>query len=110
MKNVLNFCIKQKGGDACVEILGGLTPEKVYDVYTCVKEALSPKCKNFTIDLKNINQFTALGMFLLSSVVRELKTSIESIGILGVPDDHQNNFRNLGITCITKDTNLLHSK
>lgn len=109
MNHILNFCIKQKGDAAHVEILGHLTPEKVYDVYTCIKEALSPKCKRFTIDLKNINQFTALGIFLLSSVLRELKKTIDSIGISGVPDDQQNNFRNIGITCITKNKNLMHS-
>ena len=109
MNHVLNFCIKQKGSEASVEIYGGLTPEKVYDVYTFLQGGLSPKCKNCTIDLKNINQFTSLGMFLLSSVVRELMKTIQSIGILGIPDDHENNFRNLGITCISKDTKIMRS-
>ncbi|MDY6853267.1 MAG: hypothetical protein SWO11_00965 [Thermodesulfobacteriota bacterium] len=101
MNHILNFCIKQKGSDAYIEIFGGLTPEKVYDVYTCIREVLSPKCKYFTIDLKNINQFTYLGIFLLSSVLRELMKTVQSVGVLGIPDDHQNNFRNLGITCIS---------
>ncbi|HCX90398.1 MAG: hypothetical protein COW04_02505 [Deltaproteobacteria bacterium CG12_big_fil_rev_8_21_14_0_65_43_10] len=97
MDNPVIFLFKHSGKESYIQIQGELSPKTVYDIYSFLSDSLSPHCQHLTIDLKEIDQYTTFGTFLLSSVVRELKKTIQSIRILGISSGQEGNFKNLGM-------------
>ena len=100
MGHGIDFSFKQSEKKSHVKIHGELSPEKVHDIYFFLDNSLSSHRRRLIIDLKNINGYSDLGIFLLSSVIRELKRTVQSVGVLGIPLEQENNFENLGITRI----------
>lgn len=95
--NDFSFSFKQTEEKSHIQIHGELTPEKAYDIYSFLDHSLSSQCQDLSFDLKNIGRYTALGIFLLSSVIRELKKTIQSIEISGIPSEQESNFKSSGI-------------
>ncbi|RJP58919.1 MAG: hypothetical protein C4549_02970 [Deltaproteobacteria bacterium] len=97
MDNPVNFLFKHSGKESYIQIQGELSPKTVYNIYSFLNDSLSPHCQHLTIDLKEIDQYTTFGTFLLSSVVRELKKTVQSVRILGISSGQEGNFKNLGM-------------
>ena len=97
MDNPVNFLFKHSGKESYIQIQGELSPKTVYDIYSFLNSSSFNHCQHLTIDLKEINQYTTFGTFLLSSVVRELKKTVQSIRILGISSGQEGNFKNLGM-------------
>lgn len=84
MDNNFDFSFRQSDKKSYVKIEGDLSPEKVYDVYSFLRNALSSNCRHLTIDLKRINHPGNPGTFQFLGAVNELKRTVKSVEVLGV--------------------------